>query len=92
MSKDTKTKSLPLPSGKVAMIRAGKGRDVILAGRVVNAGKEPMAFAMALMAQLTTIDGKPIVMEDLEEMDIEDVMVLLEEVPGNSLTPGKYSA
>jgi len=76
-------KSIALPSGKVALMRPGKGRDWIRAHNAV-AGEvgNPNAVTMALVAQLTKIDGKPIVYEDLLGMDVDDVLILQAELMG----------
>lgn len=84
-------KTLTLSTGQVATVRPGKGRDIRIAARSVNAAQDPMGYAMALMACLTMIDGKPIVLEDLDEMELEDVNALMELLPGKSLTPGMRS-
>jgi hypothetical protein len=85
-------KTITLPSGKIAVGRPGKGRDLRMAGRLVNPGSDPIGYTMAILAQLVTIDGKAIVLEDIEEMSMEDTAALLELLPGNSLTRGISSS
>jgi len=41
-----------------------------------------MSVSFALIAELATIDGKPLVFEDILEMDLDDVLALEEEVSG----------
>ena len=75
-----------LSSGKVATMRPGKGRDLLNAQRVA---REPAEVNFALLAELTEIDGKHLVMEDYLEMDLGDVLKLSEEVQkqGNAPCP-----
>jgi len=80
MSEDLRT--IQLPSGSTAVIRRGKGRDLMRAHRATAGNPEPTAVSFALIAELTQIGGKPIVYEDVLGMDLEDVMVLQSEVIG----------
>jgi hypothetical protein len=73
-------KELLLPSGKTAMIRSGKGLHLMKAQRVA---KDAESIAYALVAELTEIDGKRILYDDLLEMDLKDVLALQAEVAGN---------
>lgn len=67
-------KTFTLPSGKTAVIRDGKGKDLFKAQKMANAPDEIM---YALIARLTEIDGKPVRFEDLGEMDLQDLLVLI---------------
>lgn len=71
-----------LPSGKIAAIRRGKGRDLMRAQRAVAGNPDPTAVVFALIAELTQIDGASIVYEDVIEMDLGDVLVLQAEITG----------
>jgi hypothetical protein len=71
-----------LPSGKRAEVRKGKGRDLMRAHRAAAGNTEPMSVSFALIAELARIDGKPLVFEDVLEMDLEDVLALEAEVTG----------
>jgi hypothetical protein len=75
-------RNITLPSGKTAVIRRGKGRDLMRAQRAVAGNSDPSAVVFALIAELTQIDGAPIVYEDVVEMDLGDVLVLQAEVTG----------
>ena len=75
-------RNIALPSGKTAAIRKGKGRDLMRAQRAVAANADPTAVVFALIAELTRIDGAPIVYEDVLEMDLGDVLALQAEVTG----------
>lgn len=76
------SRSVTLPSGKVAAIRRGKGRDLMRAQRAVAGNSDPTAVVFALIAELAQIDGATIVYEDVVEMDLGDVLVLQAEVTG----------
>ena len=75
---------LTLPSGREAEIRKGKGRDLIRAHRSVAGNSEPMSVSFALIAELVQIDGKPLVYEDILDMDLDDVLTLEAQVTGVS--------
>ena len=77
------TKTIRLPSGATAEVRKGRGKDLMRAHRVVRGKDDPMAIALALIAELTNIDGKPIVYEDVLEMDLADVLTLQTEIMGS---------
>lgn len=81
MSDETR-KVVPLPSGRRAEVRKGKGRDLMRAHRAVAGNSEPMSVSFALIAEVTRIDGKPLVYEDLLDMDLDDVLTLEAEVMG----------
>jgi len=71
---DVTEKEVILSDGRKAVIRKGKGRDVKAAMRV--SGADSSIYLFALIAQLTTIEGNAIVMEDLEDMGMADVTKL----------------
>lgn len=73
------TKSLTLPSGKIAMIENGKGRDLLQAQMKAKTADE---IPYALIAELVEIDGQKLVYEDILELDLEDVITLQAEVSG----------
>ena len=73
-------RQIDLPSGRTASIRRGKGRDLMRAHRAVAEHPEPLAISFALIAELAQIDDKPIVYEDIMEMDLDDVLFLQAEV------------
>ena len=75
------TKELTLPSGIIAMIKKGKGIDLLNAQKNSNSSDE---IPYALIAQLTEIDGQSIVYEDVLEMDLEDVLAIQTEITGGS--------
>ena len=62
-----------LPSGKTAVIKDGKGKDLFWAQKMAN---DPSEIMKMLMIRLVEIDGKPITEDDLDEMDISDVLIL----------------
>ena len=75
------TKEITLSDGKVAVIKDGKGRDLLNAQKNSNSSDE---IPYALIAQLTEIDGQSIVYEDVLEMDLEDVLAIQTEITGGS--------
>jgi len=81
--KEVECRDVPLPSGKKASIRRGKGRDLVLASRMAGGGTDTIRLTYGIIAVLTRIDGKPITIEDVDEMDLPDVMKLMGEVVGN---------
>lgn len=68
-------KTIALPSGKTAQVIDFKGRHIREAQKV--AGTETEKYLFALIAATTTIDEKPVVMEDVDEMDGFDVLELM---------------
>lgn len=64
-----------LSDGRIAQIRAPKGRDSVKAARVLSETdlKNPMAVSMALLAQVTTIDGIGLTYEDMMELSLADI-------------------
>jgi hypothetical protein len=73
------TRTIDLPSGVRAEVRKGYGRDLMRAQRAA-AGGDASAVVFALIAEVTLVDGRKIVYEDVLEMDLADVMVLQAEV------------
>jgi hypothetical protein len=73
---------ITLPSGKTAEVRKGKGRDLMRAHRAVAGNSEPMSVSFALIAELVRVEEKPLVYEDVLDMDLDDVLTLEAEVSG----------
>jgi len=69
-----------LPSGAVAEFLPFKGKHLRIAQRM--SGSDQSLVMYAIIATVTLIDGKGIVMEDLDEMDGRDVLKLIEEYEG----------
>ncbi|HUY26143.1 MAG TPA: hypothetical protein VMV27_01875 [Candidatus Binataceae bacterium] len=67
------TSDFNLPSGKHAQIRKGVGRDLVQAMKNAGPDADVMTITYALVAQLTLIDGHPIVLEDVLDMDLTDL-------------------
>ncbi len=78
-----KVKQITLPSGATAEVRKGRGKDLMRAHRAVRGKDDPMAISFALIAELTNIDGKTIVYEDVLEMNLSDVLALQTEIMGS---------
>jgi hypothetical protein len=77
------TRTIDLPSGARAEVRKGRGRDLMRAQRAA-AGGDASAVVFALVAELTRLDGRKIVYEDVLEMDLMDVLALQAEVIGEN--------
>lgn len=76
---ETPVKEITLPSGKTAQIRQNlTGKDGIQAQRV--SGTDMEKFLPAIISVAVTIDGLPIVYEDIEAMPLKDYMELMKEV------------
>ncbi len=73
------SKKLTLPSGKIAIVEEGKGKDLLQAQ--IKA-KTPDEIPYALIAELAEIDGNKLVYEDILEMDLPDVITLQGEISG----------
>ena len=73
------TKTLQLPSGKIASLRKGKGYDLFQAQKKAKTSEE---IPYALIAELVEIDGQQLVYEDILELDLEDVIALQSEISG----------
>jgi len=69
-------KEVTLLSGKKAVIKEGKGKDIFWAYR--NAG-DPSEIARLLMIRLIEIDGEPFKEDAIDAMPISDVMALIKE-------------
>jgi hypothetical protein len=65
-----------VPSGKKIVMRRGKGRDMVNAMRKARDTNE---IQFALLAELITVEGNPIIYEDLLDMDLADVMMIQSE-------------
>lgn len=76
-------RTIELPSGARAEVRKGYGRDLMRAQRAA-AGGDGSAVVFALIAEVTRLDGRKIVYEDVLEMDLADVMALQAEVIGEN--------
>lgn len=59
-----------LSDGRIALIKAGKGRDAKEALRI-SGGRED-EYMNALMSRTVLIDGKPVVPEELDELPMND--------------------
>ena len=73
------TKTITLPTGKTAIIREGRGFDLLQAQRNAKTSDE---IPYALIAELTEVDGQKLVYEDVLELDLEDVIALQTVISG----------
>ena len=72
-------KEIKLSDGKLAVIKDGKGLDLLNAQKKAKTSDE---IPYALIAELTEIDGNYLVYEDILELPIEDVILLQEAIGG----------
>ena len=68
-----------MSDGKLAVIKDGKGLDLLNAQKKAKTSDE---IPYALIAELTEIDGNYLVYEDILELPIEDVILLQEAIGG----------
>ena len=73
------TKEITLSDGKIAVIKDGKGRDLLNAQKKAKSSDE---IPYALIAELTEIEGNYLVYEDILELPIADVIQLQEAIGG----------
>jgi hypothetical protein len=72
---------IQLSDGRTAEIRKFKGRDMVKAQKL--AGKDTEMIPPYVCAMVTTIDGKPVMVEHLlDEMEGEDYLKILGEAMG----------
>jgi len=69
-------KEITLPSGRIAIIKEGKGKDLFWA---LSNSTGQNDIIKLLIVRLTEIDRKPITEDDLEELPLADVMTLMKE-------------
>lgn len=67
-------KTVTLPSGKIAVISSFKGKHIREAQKIANGEADKLLFAIIALSVI--IDGKPVLLEELDEMDGMDVMTL----------------
>ena len=72
-------RQLMLSDGRIAQIRRPKGRDLIRAHDVAGENANRFKFTCGLLAQITTLGGKPCVMEDIQDLYADDIDKLAEE-------------
>lgn len=77
-------KEIKLPSGKVVTIGDFKGKHIREAQRISQGEQDKFLFA--LISLTSTIDGQPIVVEDLDDMDGADVLKLMAEFSDQNFT------
>lgn len=78
----SESRTIQLPSGRTAVLRPGRGKDLIHAYRAVGENPEPTAVSFSLIAELVRVDDKPLVYEEVLDMPLDDVLVLQAEVVG----------
>lgn len=81
---DDGSKEFKLPSGAVARVMPGKGKHAMEAIAICDGNTKK--YMAALMMQLVTIDAKPQVLEDFEDMPLADYMKLQSEFSDQNFT------
>lgn len=76
----SENKIINLPSGKTAEILPFKGYHIRAAQRKM--GEDTSLFIFALISECVNIDGKPVIIEELDQMDGRDVIKLQAEFSG----------
>ncbi len=75
--------TVKLSKGRVATIREATGRDLEKGAAVASSATNPMSLMMGVASQVTTIDGKAVVYEDILDLPLSDVLLLVGELVGN---------
>lgn len=81
-------KEITLSDGKIAIVKDGKGLDLLNAQKKAKTSDE---IPYALIAELCEIDGSFLVYEDILELPIEDVINLQGAISGK-LQPSQLNA
>jgi len=81
-------KEITLSDGKTAIVKDGKGLDLLNAQKKAKTSDE---IPYALIAELCEIDGNFLVYEDILELPIEDVINLQGAISGK-LQPSQLNA
>lgn len=66
-----------LPSGAVADIMPGVGRHLRLAARVIPDGSDAITYEFGLISVKTLYNGRPLTIEELDELPEDDVSTML---------------
>jgi hypothetical protein len=69
------TKSVTLSDGRVAVVREGKGEDLMKALKLSSGDADAVQFSLA--AVLTKIDGKAVIYEDFLLMKLPDCAAIM---------------
>ena len=77
------SKTFTLSDGKIAVVKNGRGYDLLQAQLKAKTSEE---IPYALIAELTEINGQKLVYEDILELPLEDVIVLQTAISGKLQT------
>jgi hypothetical protein len=69
----TPDSTITLSDGRVVTLAPAKGRHQLQAMRLTN---DPNALALAVAATVGTIDGAPLIFEDVLEWPLRDVLLI----------------
>lgn len=84
--------TVQLPDGRTAVVEEAYGRHLVTAGRMAGT-QDPMKIMMGLIAATTTIDGKALTIEDVEDLPLSALNPLMQKVGGGNAPslPGSTS-
>jgi hypothetical protein len=71
------TVELVLPSGAEAVLKPYKGKHIRIAQKLSQGDETKLV--PAIISQVVTVNGKPVIMEDMDEMHGPDVLKLMGE-------------
>ncbi len=82
---NTTMKFVTLSDGRKIVVKRGiKGKDTVAAKRVISNPKDELELTYGLIAQVAEYeDGKPVLFEDVLEMEMDDILAIQEAIPGN---------
>ncbi len=88
------TKTVTLSDGRVATVRRPKMRDMIRAQDAIagEPHENRFKFTCALLAQVVMLEGRPCVMEDIQELFASDCDRLAKAAGGDFLSPAAPSS
>ncbi len=79
---DEAIRTVILSDGRTAEVRAPRGKDLIKASEAAP-GDNKFKYTCALVAEITRIDGKPCVFEDVKELLAADIDALASQAAGD---------
>ena len=81
--------TVTLGDGRIVAMRPAKGRDFEKGSAATGGSTNQVTIMLGLVAQVATVDGKPLTYEELQDMDFVDVTALIGEVAGNVPSPAR---
>jgi hypothetical protein len=81
------TRTVTLSDGRVVQLGRALGRHLERGAIVAKDGTQPISLMMGVVAQVAKIDGRPLIYEALQDMEMADVLKLIGEVQGKNVVP-----